>query len=82
MRSYREQIEVMLDALRAQLVAARQMFPADDYCARLYYCIRCQQLDGAVAPADELPDDYACPSCKRPQEPAGPLLDLNGVRVT
>jgi hypothetical protein len=81
-RDYRQDMDRLVDQLHAALVGARQRFPGDDYCARVYYCVKCRHLDGAIAPAEDLPDDYACPSCKRPQQAIGPLLDLQGVRVT
>lgn len=79
-RPMSDRMGMLLGELRAHLVYARAAFPEHDYCGRLYWCSECQQLDAAVAPADELPDDYGCPSCHEPQEPVSPLLDLDGVR--
>ena len=67
---------MVLGEMRAHLHYARAAFPALDYCARVYWCSRCQQVDGAVAPAGDLPDAYECPMCGEPQEPVSPLLGI------
>lgn len=79
-RPLSDRMGMLLGELRAHLTYARAALPDADYCGRLYWCQDCHQLDGAVAPADELPDGYACPICSGPQEPVSPLLDLDGVR--
>ena len=47
----------------------RRDFPGQRYAARLYRCAWCVTIDAAVAPTDELPDDYPCPACGRAQTP-------------
>ena len=69
---------MLLGEVRAHLHYARLAFPDADYCGRLYWCQPCQHLDGAVAPADELPEDYACPTCGTAQEAVSPVLDVDG----
>ena len=59
----------MLKRVAEQLASMEREFPEQGYAARLYYCDVCGTIDGAVAPADELPDDYPCPSCRCPQQP-------------
>lgn len=75
-------MDALLGELYGQLLLLRQAMPDLDYCARVYYCVRCQHVDGALAPAVDLPADYACPGCGHPQEALGPVLDLEGERVT
>lgn len=80
-RDYTRELEHALDVARHQLLVMREVYPALDYCARVYYCVRCRHIDIAAAPADDLPSDYACPACERPQEALSPVLDVQGVRA-
>lgn len=59
----------LMRTLADRLSWARRLYPGDDYAARIYRCEPCGSLDGCVAPAEELLDDYPCPSCGRPQHP-------------
>jgi len=63
---------VLLTRLSEQLPYARAEFGAD-YAGRVYHCAACSSLDAVCAPADELVDDYPCPSCGDPQTPITPV---------
>lgn len=59
----------LIDSLALRVDELRKAHPMDDYAGRIYYCGHCKSFDAAAAPADELPDDYPCSSCGRPQLP-------------
>jgi len=61
-----------LHALSIAVRDARRTYPGADYAGRVYYCDVCRGFDFAVAPLDELPDDYPCPCCGTPQCPVTP----------
>jgi len=62
----------LLTRLSEQLPYARAEF-GDDYAGRVYHCAPCSSLDAVCAPADELVDDYPCPSCGHAQTPITPV---------
>jgi hypothetical protein len=62
-----------------RLLAARDEYPDADYVARVFHCSTCSSIDAAVAPRDELPSNYPCPFCGRPQVPVSPLLTHLGT---
>lgn len=62
-RSIGETVDELIDGTMANLATARRMFPGVDYAARMYFCEGCRSLNGAVAPRQELGDEYPCPVC-------------------
>lgn len=69
----RARAERLVDELLAQtqggLRMARTLHPEIDFSARVYKCERCGTLNAAIAPRDELVDDYGCPECGAVSEP-------------
>lgn len=66
-RSLQAELDRQMDCLADQIMAARRMFPRDDYAGRIYRCDHCESIDFACAPFVDLVDDYPCPECGRPQ---------------
>lgn len=62
-------VDELLHGVACRLADTRRRYPHDDYAARIYWCATCEVLDGAIAPADDLVDDYRCICCNNPQVP-------------
>jgi hypothetical protein len=62
-------VDRIMDRVSLRLADARRRYPRDNYGARIYFCHECAALNGAVAPADELWDEYPCVCCGGTQVP-------------
>ena len=63
-----ELVDELIDRMAEGVLMAQRRYPRELYAGRIYSCPSCSTLHGCVAPAEDLVDDYPCPSCGAPQE--------------
>lgn len=78
-REQRRAAQALADTMYDEVMDMRARFPRADYVGRVFFCVRCSSLDGAVAPRRELPPNYGCLSCGRPQTAVTSLLRVRGA---